>query len=160
MTKEEVGLRPVVEEDLAIFFEHQRDQLATAMAAFRSREWEAFVAHWESSLQNERNLLRTIVIGEHVAGNIVSWDAAGERDLGYWIGSEFWGRGIATQAVQAFHLLDTTRPIHARVAVHNAASLRVLEKCGFQRVGEHEVSATEPGGPVREMILRLGFSPD
>jgi RimJ/RimL family protein N-acetyltransferase len=41
------------------------------------------------------------------------------------------GRGIATEAISAFLLLEQTRPLYASVAKHNAASIRVLQKCGF-----------------------------
>jgi RimJ/RimL family protein N-acetyltransferase len=44
----------------------------------------------------------------------------------------FWGRGIATAALSAFLSLEQTRPLHAGVAKHNIASIRVLQKCGFK----------------------------
>ena len=160
MTDERVALRPVLDEDLPIFFEHQRDPKANAMAAFPARDRPTFMAHWARSLRDERNLLRAIVFDGQVAGNIVSWMGEGERDLGYWIGREFWGQGIATQALRAFLLVDRVRPLHAHVAVHNLGSLRVLEKCGFQRAGEHLVPASEPGGPVKEFVLMLPAGPD
>jgi [ribosomal protein S5]-alanine N-acetyltransferase len=55
--------------------------------------------------------------------------------LGYWLGEEFWGRGIMTEAVAAFtdfcfenFLL---RRIYAEAFANNPASARVLEKAGF-----------------------------
>jgi len=45
------------------------------------------------------------------------------------------GRGIATEALSAFLRLEQTRPLHAGVATHNAASIRVLQKCGFTLLG-------------------------
>ena len=41
------------------------------------------------------------------------------------------GRGIATAALTAFLRLEQTRPLYAGVAKHDAASVRVLQKCGF-----------------------------
>ena len=78
-------------------------------------------------------VLRTILYGEDVAGNIVSWIQDDRREIGYWIGKPYWGKGIATAAVAQFVELLTERPIFAHVAEHNAASIRVLEKCGFVR---------------------------
>ena len=68
-----------------------------------------------------------------VAGNIASWEQDGQRLLGYWVGREHWGRGVATQALAQFARQVTARPLYAHVAVHNAGSVRVLEKCAFQR---------------------------
>jgi RimJ/RimL family protein N-acetyltransferase len=56
--------------------------------------------------------------------------------VGYWIGKEYWGRGIATAALQEFLTHLKMRPLHAYVAKHNKASIRVLEKCGF-KVSRH-----------------------
>jgi RimJ/RimL family protein N-acetyltransferase len=155
MTTAKVRLRLVAEGDLALFFEHQRDPQANAMAAFPSREQDAFMEHWAKVMKDPRNTLRTIVFEDRVAGNIVSWDSRGERDIGYWLGREFWGKGIATEALRTFLHVDSARPLYAHVAVHNIGSRRVLEKCAFQIVGEQIVPASEPGGPVNEYVLRL-----
>jgi RimJ/RimL family protein N-acetyltransferase len=124
-----------------LFFEHQRDPVAVAMVDFQSRDRAAFDQHWSKILADETGLIRTIVATfddspeskpqEHVAGNIVSWNSDGQRELGYWIDRAYWGRGVATAALSAFLQLEQTRPLYAGVAKHNAASLRVLEKCGF-----------------------------
>ena len=69
--------------------------------------------------------------------------------LGYWIGRPYWGRGYATLATRAliavgFHCLDVEE-LTAWHLVRNAASGRVLEKCGFRllrtEVREHRGSA-------------------
>ena len=56
-------------------------------------------------------------------------------ELGYWLGEEFWGRGIMTEAVGAFSdfCFDTfsLRRIYAEPFANNPASARVLEKAGF-----------------------------
>jgi hypothetical protein len=92
-------LREVVEADLPVFYEHQRDPEATAMAAFPSRDRDAFMAHWARTLANDSALTWTIVCDGEVAGNIGCWEADGRRLVGYWIGREFWGRGLATEAL-------------------------------------------------------------
>jgi RimJ/RimL family protein N-acetyltransferase len=136
-----IALRPVQPGDLPLFFEHQRDPIAVAMVDFKSRDRAAFDQHWAKILADETGLIRTIVVTsdispepsakEHVAGNIVSWNSDGKREIGYWIDRAYWGRGIATGALSAFLRLEQTRPLYAGVAKHNAASLRVLQKCGF-----------------------------
>lgn len=60
-------------------------------------------------------------------------------EIGYWIGEAYWGKGIATVAVRqlvdyAFQKLPYTR-LYAGVFAFNPASMRVLEKAGFEQEG-------------------------
>jgi RimJ/RimL family protein N-acetyltransferase len=150
-----VQLRQVLAADLPIFFEHQRDPEANRMAAFAARDRDAFMAHWSKIVADERLMAKTVVADGQVAGNIVSWDQAGRQEIGYWIGREFWGKGIATRALDAFLHDVTTRPLFAHVAAHNVASIRVLEKCGFTISDEEPEPSEEPDDDVAEVILKL-----
>lgn len=105
------------------------------------------MTHWHSIMRNETVILKTIFFDGNIAGNIVSWEQENEREVGYWIGREYWGKGIATQVLTQFLALVKTRPLYAYVAKHNAASLRVLEKCGFAVYAE---SSEEP-------MIKLGM---
>ena len=135
----EVELRDVAESDLPIFFEHQIDPVAYRMAAFAPRDRDAFMIHWkENVLGDQAATKKTILFRGEVAGHVASFDRAGKREVGYWIGREYWGKGIATEGLARFLEIATERPLYAFVAKHNAASIRVLEKCGFAVVGEHE----------------------
>jgi RimJ/RimL family protein N-acetyltransferase len=145
----EVRIRDVREDDLEVFFEQQLDPEATRMAAFPARDREAFMAHWAKTDLDDANIKQTVVLDGQVAGNMLSWEQDGQRLVGYWIGRPYWGRGVATAALALFLERVPTRPIHAHVAVHNAGSIRVLEKCGFQRVGDATVG--EDG--VGEILL-------
>jgi RimJ/RimL family protein N-acetyltransferase len=147
-----VALRESEESDRAILFEHQREPEGNEMAAFASRDEQAFAEHWERLKADDTAIQRTIVADGDVAGDIGSWIDDGERLVGYWLGKEFWGRGIATEALRQFVLVVPDRPLFASVAEHNVASLRVLEKCGFVAVG----GPRPPGDDgIREIILRL-----
>lgn len=132
----QVILRDVTAADLPVFFEQQLDEDATRMAAFPSRDRTAFDAHWKRILDDETVTVKTVVASGAVAGNVVSFHHEGKTEIGYWLGKEFWGRGIATRAVHEFVRLIDERPLYAGVARHNLASMRVLEKCGFARSGE------------------------
>jgi RimJ/RimL family protein N-acetyltransferase len=145
-----VTLREVTEADLPVFFEHQRDEEAVRMAAFASRDRDAFTAHWTKILANPELATRTVLADGVVAGNIGAFGRDGDRLIGYWIGREFWGRGVATAGLAAFLDVERTRPLHAHVAKHNLGSVRVLEKCGFEQVGE-----VRGGDGVDEWIMRL-----
>jgi len=150
-------LRDVIESDLPIFFEQQLDPDATAMAAFPSRDRDAFMAHWAKIMADESNILKTILFDGQVAGNIVCWEGSGKWEVGYWIGKEYWGKGIATKALLLFLGFVKTRPLFAHVAKHNIGSLRVLEKCGFTVIGEDKYSNSR-GEEVEEFILKLTSS--
>ena len=146
-------LRDVLESDLQTFFEHQRDPVATSMAMFPAREWDAFVSHWRHKvLGDPASEVRTILVDDQVAGYVASWDGDGRRLLGYWIGREYWGRGVARAAVVEFlRNHEQQRPVYAYVALSNARSIRVLEKCGFQRTADTTVA---PDG-VAEVLFRF-----
>jgi RimJ/RimL family protein N-acetyltransferase len=151
-----VRLRPVEQDDLPVLFEHQLDPEALRMAAFEARDRAAFLRHWEKILRDPACLVRTVLADDAIAGNVGSWDADGARLVGYWIGRESWGRGVATAALSAFLELDRTRPLHALVAAHNVGSIRVLEKCGFVRTSDGVVTADDG---VEELEYRLGDPP-
>ena len=81
----------------------------------------------------------------------------GQREVGYWIGKEYWGQGIATRALSEFLEQVPLRPLRAVVAKHNRGSLRVLEKCGFRIVGEDKEFSKVGGNAVEGIVLELGM---
>jgi RimJ/RimL family protein N-acetyltransferase len=147
-------LRDVIDSDLPSLYEQQLDPEATAMAAFPSRDKEAFYAHSKKIMGDASLIFKTIIFDGQVAGSIGSWEMDGNREVGYWLGREFWGKGIATQALAEFMKIVVTRPLFAHVAKHNLGSKRVLEKCGFTVIGED--SYNNPAGvEVQEFVLKL-----
>ena len=152
-------LREVVEEDLDVFFEQQRDPVANHMAAFTAKDptdRHAFGEHWARILSDDEITIRTIVSDGHVAGHIAGFERWGEPEVTYWIGREFWGKGLATQALSAFLADVTDRPLYARAAEDNLASIGVLEKCGFAICGSNKAFANARGEEITEVILKLG----
>lgn len=123
-----ITIRPVEETDLDAFYEHQADPEASAMAVFPMRERQVLLEHWHRNLAREDAVNRTIVVDGSVAGHVVSWESDGRRMLGYWIGREYWGRGVATAAVRALLTEIAERPLFAYVATSNIGSIRVLRR--------------------------------
>jgi RimJ/RimL family protein N-acetyltransferase len=146
-----INLREVAPADLPVFFASQSDPGARTMAAVEHRDWEAFATHWTGIMSDERVVARAILVDEEVAGSVLCFGATQERQVGYWIGREYWGRGVATQALSIFLGEALERPLHGHVAQHNVASIRVLEKCGFRRYG----GPNEAADGVTELTLRL-----
>ena len=156
----EVSLRDVAETDLPIFFDFQRDSAANYMAAFTTRDptdKEAFAAHWNRILNDDRVLVKTIVFDGHVVGSVATFvdKEFGKPEVTYWIGKEYWGMGLATYALTRFLRDVTVRPIYGRAAKDNVASIRVLEKCGFRMFGQSKGFANARGAVVEEVILEL-----
>lgn len=155
----EVALRDMTADDLPIFFEQQLDPTANTMAAFTMSkdptDRDAFMARWEKMLGDTSRIRKTILFDGQVAGNILGFELFGQPTIGYWLGKEYWGKGIATRAVAAFLDQLAARPVYARVAKDNVASRRVLEKCGFAVVGEDRGFANARDAEVEEFILRL-----
>ena len=150
-----ITLRNIIQDDLPIFFEHQRDPVAAKMAAFPSRDREAFMAHWAKIMANANVMNRTILFDGQVAGNIASFEMEGEREIGYWLGREFWGKGIASESLKQFLGQEMRRPLFAHVVKHNIASQRVLKKCGFEVIREDEWRPNPNEDEVEELILTL-----
>ena len=151
----DVQLRDVITSDLPIFFEQQLNPEATQMAAFPSRDKDTFMFHWNKIIIDDSILLKTILFQGDVAGNIVCFEQLGEREVGYWLGKEYWGKGVATQALIALLAMIKTRPLYAHVAKHNIGSRRVLEKCGFVVSGEDKFFSPILGEDVEEYVLML-----
>jgi len=85
----------------------------------------------------------------------VAFEQFGRPSVGYWLGREFWDRGIATRALAEFLTLIPTRPLYARAASDNVGSIRVLEKCGFIRHGTDRGYAYARAAEIDEVILIL-----
>jgi RimJ/RimL family protein N-acetyltransferase len=155
---EQTLLREVAESDLPIFFEQQSDEAASYMAAFTGRDpsdRDAFMAHWAKIRADNTITIRTILQDGQVAGNILSFEWEGKPEVGYWIGREYWGKGIATRALTEFLTIVKTRPLYAAAAKDNIASIRVLEKCGFTITGYTKSFAKARGEEIEEAILQL-----
>jgi RimJ/RimL family protein N-acetyltransferase len=152
------ALREVRDEDLGLLFEQWADPVAVQMAAFTAPDHmdrDAFERRWSRLRADETVINRAIVVEGEVAGTIGSWGDPGEREVTYWIGRSFWGKGIATCALKALLIVDPSRPLHARVACDNVASYRVLEKCGFRVVATQRGFAEARSGEIEEFVLRL-----
>jgi RimJ/RimL family protein N-acetyltransferase len=155
---ENVAIRDVESSDLPTFYEQQLDPEANRMAAFVSedpKDRAAFDTHWAKILSSPRIIKRTIVAEGQVAGHISCYPDGDHLEVTYWLGREFWGKGLATQALHRMLLLVLDRPIFARAAADNTGSIRVLQKCGFKIIGRNKDYANGRGEDTEEFILRL-----
>jgi len=102
------------------------------------------------------------VDGEY-SGGIGLHRGSGEKhrvaQMGYWIEPSLWGRGIMTDAARAFtsYAFDTfpVDRLQATVFGWNAASARVLVKCGFVEEGRLRAAIARFGETTDELIFGL-----
>ena len=154
----EITLREVQESDLESFYKFQLDKEANYMAAFVSKDpfnREAFNKHWEK-IRNKLGITnKTILYENRVVGSIAKFVMENKPEITYWIDKEYWGKGIATEALKQLLNIIPDRPIYARVAKDNIGSNRVLEKTGFEIIGEDKGYAEGRGQETEEYIRML-----
>ncbi|WP_165904980.1 GNAT family N-acetyltransferase [Parashewanella curva] len=125
-----IDLRDPIATDADVFYEHQADPVACRVAHFESRTQEEFIQHWQTITSREDVKIATIDSDGVVVGNLVSWQQDKQRFIGFWLGQSYWGKGVASLALELFVQL-LPRPLFAYVHTSNIASQRVLENCGF-----------------------------
>jgi RimJ/RimL family protein N-acetyltransferase len=126
------------------------------MASFTARDptnREAFNTHWSRILHGPTVTIKTILFAGQVAGSVLCYEDQGKTEVSYWLGRDYWGRGIATRALSEFLNVVTRRPLYARAAKDNIGSLRVLQKCSFTITGEGRGFFNARGVEVEELIL-------
>ena len=158
IAEQTVLLRPVRESDLDALFRQMRDPESVRMAAFTPEDpddRQRFDAHMARIMESPETTLRAITWQGDVVGSISSFVVEGQTEVTYWLDRAVWGRGIASQALAMLLEVVRVRPVHARAASDNAASLRVLEKAGFRRIGTEVSFAQARGAEIEETILQL-----
>lgn len=153
-----VSLRPLVDADLDAIYQQMKDPVAVRMAAFTAEDpadRHAFLVHMSRIRDDPSCVQRVIEADGTIAGTIGSFIIDDQTEVTYWIDRPLWGRGVASAALQSFLSETTGRPLFARAASDNAASLRVLEKAGFRRIGVDRGFARGRGEEIEETILRL-----
>jgi len=158
MMIDRINLRDYKIGDLKFYFEFQRDRTANYTAAFTLKNpdsWTEFRDHWDRILNDDEIIVKSITFNEKVIGNILSFVLDNEREVSYWIDKNYWGRGVATNALKTFLLEYKLRPLYARTAFDNIGSIRVLEKCGFVKIGEGKYFANARNKEIVEDIFLL-----
>ena len=151
MRKTELG-------DLETFFIFQLDEEANFLAAFTAKDRTdktAYIGKYSKFLDDPTINMQTIILGNGIAGSIAKFEIDGRAEVTYWIDKKFWGQGIATKALK--HLLNNEkmRPIIGRTAFDNVGSQKVLEKCGFLKIGTDRGFANARQAEIEEFIYKL-----
>jgi len=153
-----IKLRPTEISDLDTLFEFQLDKEGGYLAAFMPKDPTDKSAYMEKHmklLEDPTVNNQTIAVDNIIVGSIGKFIMNGEAEITYWIDRNFWGQGIATKALKEFLSVETVRPIFGRVAFDNFASQKVLEICGFVKIGSDKGFANARQAETEEFIYKL-----
>jgi ribosomal-protein-alanine N-acetyltransferase len=158
MTSSNITLTKTEEDDLNAFFQFQLDKEANYLAAFTAKDPNdkaAYINKYTKFLTDPDKNTQTIRVNGETAGSIAKFVMEDEAEITYWIDRKFWGQGIATAALKSFLKMEQARPIYGRVAFDNFGSQKVLEKCGFVKIGKDKGFANAWQAEIEEYIYKL-----
>lgn len=151
-------IKPTNIADLEHFFQFQLDDEAIYLAAFTPKDpadKKAYIDKISNALSKPTTTMRTIFVNDNIVGSVAKFDMEGEAHITYWIDKAYWGKGVTTQAFKEFLIIETTRPIFGSAAFDNFASQRVMEKCGFEKIGTDKGFANARNAEIEEFIYKL-----
>jgi ribosomal-protein-alanine N-acetyltransferase len=154
----DLKLRQTTVADLEILFQFQTDKEAGYLAAFMPKDptdKPAYLSKYTKLLGDPTVNNHTIIVNDIIAGHVAKFIMQGDTEITYWIDKTFWGQGIATKALQKFLSIEPSRPIFGRVAFDNFGSQKVLEKCGFIKIGSDSGFANARQAEIEEFIYKL-----
>lgn len=151
-----IALRMITDTDLDAIFEFIRDPDSVHMAAFTAEDPDdrtAFDSHMAKVMGSPEITNRAVTSDDRLVGTIAAFPLEGVMEVTYWIDRSFWGRGVASRALELLLHEVPVRPIRPRVASDNIGSLRVLHKVGFKAIGTEVSYAAARGAAIEETIL-------
>lgn len=154
----DITLRPTEIADLDALFQFQLDKKGGHLAAFMPKDHTdktIYLNKYTKLLSDPTVNNQTITIDKTIVGSIAKFVMEGDAEITYWIDRHFWGQGIATKALSKFLTIETARPIFGRVAFDNFGSQKVLEKCGFVKIGSDKGFANARQTEIEEFIYKL-----
>lgn len=153
-----IDLKKTTKEDLETLFEFQTNKEGVWMAAFTAEnpnDKEAYLTKWSKIVENPKIKMQTIRIENTIVGSVIHFDLGDETNVSYWIDQKHWGKGYASEGLKKFLEFSAKRPLFARVAFDNYGSQRVLEKCGFSKIGKEMGFANARKKEIEEFVYKL-----
>ncbi|WES63634.1 GNAT family N-acetyltransferase [Microbacter sp. GSS18] len=153
-----IDLRAVDDDDIDAIFDMMRDREAIAMAAFTAEDADdraAFDAWFERVTSSPDVTYFVVTEDGGFAGTAAAFTVGDDREVTYWIARHAWGRGVATEALHQLVAHEPVRPLFARAAARNTASIAVLRKAGFTEVSRARAYAPGIGEDAEEVVFTL-----
>ncbi|KAJ4722490.1 Acetyltransferase (GNAT) domain protein [Melia azedarach] len=163
-----ISLRLLDVSDVDDFMVWASDDRVTRFCSFESYTSREDGINYIKNIVANHPWLRAICISNRAIGAIsVAANSGNDKcrgELGYVLAAEYWGKGIATQAVKmvASTIFDEwphLERLEALVDVENGGSQRVLEKAGFKREGVLRKYIISKGS-TRDMVMFSLLSTD
>ncbi len=158
MTNNNIQLTKTKKDDLPVLFQFQLDKEANYLAAFTAKDTNdeiAYIEKYTKFLTDPTINMKTIRVGDEIVGSVAKYVIENDAEITYWIDRKFWGQGIAKSALKEFLNIEQTRPIYGRAAFDNYGSHKVLEKCGFIKIGMDKGFANARQTEIEEYIYKL-----
>jgi ribosomal-protein-alanine N-acetyltransferase len=158
MTNNNITLTETEKDHLTVFFQFQLNKEASYLAAFTSKDSTdktAYIEKHAKFLTDPTINMRTIKVNNEIVGSVAKFVMENVAEITYWIDRKFWGQGVATAALKGFLQIEKIRPIYGRVAFDNYGSQKVLEKCGFVKIGNDKGFANARQAEIEEYIYKL-----
>ena len=158
MTPVAIALSETTPEDLETLFRFQLDPDANYLAAFTSLDSAnraAYLAKYGALLTDPTVTMRTVRVGEEIAGSIAKFMVGHKAEVTYWLDRKWWGQGVATRVLRRFLEQEPTRPLYGRVAGDNYGSQKVLVNGGFVKIGTDKGFANARQTEIEEFIYEL-----
>lgn len=154
----DIKLRPSIVADINNFFEYQLDAEANYLAAFTAKDPTDKTVYFEKYtklLYNPTVNMQTIIVNNNIVGTVTKFEINDETEIAFWIDKLFWQQGIATKALKMFLDIETKRPIFGHAAFDNFGSQKVLEQCGFVKIGSEKGFANARQAEIEEFVYKL-----
>ena len=158
MTNRNIILTKTIIDDLDTLFQFQLDFEANYLAAFTPKDPTdkiGYIEKYSRFLTDSTINMMTIKINNEIVGSISKFVMEGDNEITYWIDKKYWGKGIATTALEMFLKIVSNRPLFGRVAYDNFGSQKVLEKAGFVKIGNDKGFANARQKEIVEYIYKL-----
>ena len=161
---ERLILRTMMPGDSTAVFAWAGDERVNAFMCYAVYRSEDAVREWILSVPCETETAHELVIVQKSTGAVIGGcgirrdEERGSWTFGYNLRFDAWGNGYATEAVRA--MLDFIADRHApcvfesTVAKENAASLRVMEKCGLSPHKETEYTKADGSRSFKAIVFR------
>ena len=94
-------------------------------------DWDRFYEHYHAILTRKKLSIFAVRVDDDYAGSVEVSDRGDHYQLGYWLGVDYRGQGIATESIQSVLNQLDSRPVVADTLIENTDSWRVLERLGF-----------------------------
>jgi RimJ/RimL family protein N-acetyltransferase len=153
-----IELRDIDEDDRDAIFDMMRDPDAVAMAAFTAEDpydRAAFDRWLERNVADPSASTHVVTENGGFAGIAATFSVDSDRELTYWIARHAWGRGVGTGALALLIAHEPERPLFARVAAHNSASVAMVRRAGFTEVSRNVGYAPGVRREVEEIVFAL-----